>query len=223
MVVILLLSAYVSPSLGAVAGEIIFYSNRVDLVQNGNYARWAREFQAINPGTRVQVEGVADYEQSMSKRFEARDYGDVVLVPRDMPRETYPKYFLPLNELQLQDKIYFADNWSYQGKHYAYTQGVIAEGLVYNKRLLREFGIKSIPRTLDELMGLAQQIKAAGKVPFAMNLGAGWPLQQWDKAVMALSGDGNYFAQMVTDTQPFAVGKPYHQSLKIAHTLFKSG
>lgn len=210
-------------SQAAISGDITFYSNRVDLVNNGSYARWVREFQAQYPGTRVRVEGIADYEAAMPKRFEARNYGDVMLVPRDMPRQTYPKYFLPLNDLQLQDKIYFADNWEYQGKHYAYTQGVIAEGLVYNKRLLNAAGIQQLPRNLSDLMAAAAQLKNAGKVPIALNIGAAWPLQQWDKAVMALAADGNYFAKMINDNQPFSPGKPYYQSLKIAHELFTKG
>lgn len=214
------LSALPLASRAAVSGEITFYSNRVDLVNNGSYARWVREFQALHPGARVRVEGIADYEAAMPKRFEARNYGDVMLVPRDMPRQTFPKYFVPLNNLQLQDKIYFADNWAYEGQHYAYTQGVIAEGLIYNKRLLSAAGLQQLPRTLDELLALAAQLKTAGKVPMALNLGAAWPLQQWDKATMALAGDGNYFATMIDDSQPFAPGKPYYQSLKIAHTLF---
>lgn len=144
-----LLISIASPSaLAAVAGDITFYSNRVDLVTNGSYARWVKEFQVLYPQTRVKVEGIPDYEAAMPKRFEARNYGDVMLVPRDMPKQTYGKYFLPLNDLQLQEKIYFPNNWEFDGKQYAYTQGVIAEGLVYNKQLLNAAGINKLPTTL---------------------------------------------------------------------------
>ncbi|MDR7092119.1 ABC-type glycerol-3-phosphate transport system substrate-binding protein [Cellvibrio fibrivorans] len=139
-----------------------------------------------------------------------------------MPKQTYSKYFLPLNDLQLQDKIYFPNNWEFDGKQYAYTQGVIAEGLVYNKRVFKSAGIEKLPTTLDELMTNAAKLKSAGKVAIALNLGAAWPLQQWDKSAMALASDGNYFARMITDDAPFSSGKPYYQSLKIAHTLFAS-
>jgi raffinose/stachyose/melibiose transport system substrate-binding protein len=160
---------------------------------------------------------------SMPKRFEARSYGDVMLVPRDMPKQTYPKYFVPLNDLDLAESIYFAKNWEYETQQYAYTQGVIAEGLVYNKKVLSSAGIGDLPKTLNELLALAQQLKAKGKVPIALNLGAAWPLQQWDKSVMALANDGDYFAKMIADSQPFSAGKPYYQSLSIAHKLFASG
>ncbi len=219
----LLLCVLPSSAWSAVAGDILFYSNRVDLVSNGSYARWVKEFQSLYPQARVRVQGVADYESSMPKRFEARSYGDVMLVPRDMPKQTYPKYFVALNDLELADSIYFAHNWEFNGKQYAYTQGVIAEGLVYNKVLFAAAGIQQLPQTLEQLLADAAKLKASGKVAIALNVGAAWPLQQWDKSAMTLAGDGNYFAAMINDAHPFAAGKPYYQSLSIAHQLFAQG
>lgn len=213
-----------SPALhAAVNGEITFYVNRVDLVTNGSYARWVKEFQALHPLAKVRVEGIADYESSMAKRFEARNYGDVMLVPRDMPKQTFAKYFLPLNDLQLAEKIYFPQNWEYEGQQYAYTQGVIAEGLVYNKKAFAAVGVATPPKTLTEFWAATEKIKSGNIVPIALNVGAAWPLQQWDKTVMSIAGKGDYFASMVNDDQPFSSGKPYAESLRIAHRIFSSG
>lgn len=223
LVSIFLFCAWVSPAYSAVAGEITFYVNRVDLVTNGSYARWVNEFQTLYPQARVRVEGIADYESSMAKRFEARNFGDVMLVPRDMPKQTLSKYFVPLNDLKLSDRIYFAKNWEYQGQEYAYTQGVIAEGLIYNKVVFNAAGITELPKTRSEFFALAEKIKSRNLVPIALNVGAAWPLQQWDKSVMAIAGRGDYFASMVDDSQPFAAGKPYAESLGIAHRIFSSG
>lgn len=212
-----------SSARAAITGEIIFYVNRVDLVSNGSYARWVKEFQSLYPQARVRVEGIADYETNMPKRFAARNFGDVMLVPRDMPKQTFSKYFVPLNNLQLGDKIYFAQNWEYEGQQYAYTQGVIAEGLVYNKAVFARAGITDLPKTRSEFFTLVATLKAKGVTPIALNIGAAWPLQQWDKSVMALAGDGNYFAKMLNDSQPFSRGKPYAESLRIAHRIFAEG
>ncbi|MBK8186659.1 MAG: carbohydrate ABC transporter substrate-binding protein [Cellvibrio sp.] len=207
----------------AISGDITFYVNRVDLVSNGSYARWVKEFQALHPQAKVRVEGIADYEANMPKRFDARNYGDVMLVPRDMPKQTFPKYFVPLNDLNLANQIYFAANWEYEGKQYAYTQGVIAEGLVYNKKIFADASITKLPATITEFYAAAEKIKSMGITPIALNVGAAWPLQQWDKSVMALSGDGNYYASMFNDMEPFKIGKPYAKSLSIAHKIFSSG
>lgn len=226
LVLALILATGVFGSVGAsaaVAGDITFYVNRVDLVSNGSYARWVKEFQVLHPQVRVRVEGIADYETNMPKRFEARNYGDVMLVPRDMPKQTFGKYFVPLNDLQLDKKIYFAQNWEYEGRQYAYTQGVIAEGLVYNKAVFARAGITDLPKTRSEFFTLLAALKAKGVTPIALNIGAAWPLQQWDKSVMALAGDGNYFAKMLDDSQPFSRSKPYAESLHIAHRIFSEG
>lgn len=220
---VILLACFASPGYSAVSGEITFYVNRVDLVSNGSYARWVKEFQALYPQARVRVEGIADYEANMPKRFQARDFGDVMLVPRDMPKQTFSKYFVPLNDLKLSDRIYFAQNWEYEGQQYAYTQGVIAEGLVYNKAMFNAVGITELPKTRSEFFALAEKIKSRKLVPIALNVGAAWPLQQWDKSVMAIAGKGDYFASMVDDSQPFSAGKPYAESLRIAHRIFSSG
>ena len=209
--------------LAQIGGEITVYTNRVDLVTNKSYARWIREFQALHPGTRVKIQGISDYETHIASRLEARSYGDVILVPRDMPKQVYEKYFVPLNDLQLSEKIYFPEIWEYQKQHYAYAQGVIAEGLVYNKKLFEQLGIKELPDTLGGLIEVAGKIKAAGKIPIALNVGAAWPLQQWDKSVMAIAEDGDYFSRMIDDLQPFAEGKPYYVSLSIAHNIFSAG
>ena len=206
-----------------VGGEITVYTNRVDLVANKSYARWVKEFQALYPKARVKIQGIADYEAHIAARLEARNYGDVILVPRDMPKQVYEKYFVPLNDLQLGDKIYFPEIWAYQQHHYAYAQGVIAEGLVYNKTVFEQVGVNEVPTTLRGFIDIAEKLRAAGKIPLALNVGAAWPLQQWDKSVMALADDGDYFSRMIDDLQPFAEGKPYHRSLSIAHHIFASG
>lgn len=205
------------------AQQITVYVNRIDLVSNGSYDRWVKAFEATHPSIKVSIQGIPDYEAAMQKRFAERKYGDVVLVPRNMPKQVYEKYFIPLNDLNIDDRIYFPRNWEFGGKHYAYTQGVIAEGLVYNKKLLAASGINTGPATLDELMRAAKAVNRNDVVPLALNIGAAWPLQQWEKAAIALSGNGHYYDDMVDDDAPFSRGKPYYESLRIAHQLFSSG
>jgi len=222
--ILVLLSVMFSASLHAqVSGPISVFTNRGDLIRNGSFKRWVREFTALHPEASVKVVLVERYGEEMAVRFENRDYGDVILVPTDMPKAAYPKFFLPLNGMKLSDKLYFADSWAYSGKEYAYTQGVSAEGLIYNKRVLKEVGYAKPPVTLSDFYALCEKIKAAGKTPIYLNVGAGWPLQQWDKAVMVLSEDGNYYEKMMEEASPFGKGKPYEQSMKIASTIFKNG
>src|SRR5690606_34987485 len=84
-------------------------------------------------------------------------------------------------------------------------------------------GIKEPPTTLEELEAVAEVIKASGRIAIALNVGAGWPLQQWDKAAMVFANDGQYYDSMVSDPAPFANRKPYRQSLSVAKRLFERG
>lgn len=211
------------PLQAQVSGHISVFTNRGDLVRNGSFKRWVAEFQSAYPGTRVNVVLVERYAEEMAARFENRDYGDVILVPTDMPKEAYPKFFLPLDSLGLSDKVYFANSWAYEGKEYAYTQGVSAEGLIYNRRVFKAAGISEPPTTLSKFFEDCAAVKAAGATPFYLNVGAGWPLQQWDKAVMLLAGDGNYYQTMLDASSPFAPSQPYAQSLAIANKIFTDG
>jgi ABC-type sugar transport system, periplasmic component len=220
---VLVVALLATPAMGQIAGTISVYTNRGDLVRNGNFKRWVREFEAIYPGTSVRVTLVERYGEEMAERFEKRSYGDVILVPTDMPKEAYPKFFLPLNDTGLSSKVYFANSWAYKEQEYAYTQGVSAEGLIYNKRVLGLAGETEPPLTVDQLYTLCEKIKANGKTPIFLNVGAGWPLQQWDKAVMQLSENGNYYESMLTQAAPFSAGQPYETSLGIVNKLFKSG
>lgn len=220
---LLLLMSLPLPAVAEVSGSISVFTNRGDLVRNGNFARWAKEFQQLNPKAKVSVVLVERYAEEMAARFASRDYGDVILVPTDMPKEAYSKFFLPLNDMKLSDKVYFADSWSHDGKEYAYTQGVSAEGLIYNRKLMTSVGVAKPPVTLTEFYELCEKLKASGVTPIYLNVGAGWPLQQWDKAVMVLGNDGNYYEGMMNERAPFSKGKPYAQSLRIASTIFQKG
>lgn len=204
-----------------VAGDITVYTNRVDLYRAGSFSGWVKEFEKLYPRAKVKIVAIDDYEKAVN--LDDRRYGDVVLVPRDIPRSTYPNYFLPLNDMGVSDYFYFSDNWAEGGKEYAYSQGVSPEGLVYNKAVFRALDIAGPPSTLDELFAVAEKLKAAGKTAIALNVGAGWPLQQWDKAVMVFAEDGRYYDTMVGMEKPFANGKPYRQSLNVAYQIFIRG
>lgn len=220
--VLLLASTLSSVASAQVDGSITVYVNRVDLQDNGSFRRWVGEFKKLHPRADVEVIAINNYEKAMAPRFESREYGDVMMVPRNMPRAAYPNFFLPLNDMGLADELYFAETWSFDNQQYAYSQGVSPEGLVYNKAVFKSLGIKEPPRTLDELTAVAEIIKASGRVALALNVGAGWPLQQWDKAVMVFADDGQYYDSMASDPAPFENGKPYWKSLSVAKRLFEN-
>lgn len=207
-----------------VKGSITFYTNRTDLIDQGHYDRWEEEFKARYPGvTDVDVVGLTDYQGQIQPRMQSRDFGDVVMILDSIPRKQFSFYFEPLNDLGLKGEIYFEDRWSVDGKDYGYTQGSSAEGLVYNKATLTAAGVEVPINTLDELYAAAEKIKAHGSVPLSINMGAGWPMQQWDKMAALQAGDYGYFDRMLTMDAPYAEGQPHRESIEMVKTFFDNG
>ena len=207
-----------------VKGSITFYSQRTDLIDQGAFDRWIKLFKQKYPGVDdVKVEGLTDYLGQIQPRMQTKDYGDVVLILASIPRDQYSYFFLPLDDLGLEGELYFEDLWAYQGKPYGYSQGVSAEGLVYNKKAFEKAGVKAPLNTLDELHDAAKKLKAAGIVPLSINMGAGWPMAQWDKLAALYAGDYGYFNSMIDDPSPYDADKPYGKAIQFVKTFFDNG
>ncbi|WP_211234203.1 ABC transporter substrate-binding protein [Aliagarivorans taiwanensis] len=202
-----------------VKGEITFYTNRTDLVESGVYDRYAKDFKALYPEvTDIKVIGFADYQGGLRPRMNTGDYGDIVLILPSVPSEQYGNFYEPL-DLYAADEIYFHDAWSHDGKNYGISMGNSVEGLVYNKEVFAEAGIEVPFKTLDEMYAAAAKLAAIDKIPFYVNFGAQWPLQQWDKFPIVAEGDGNVYEMMLEQEQPFSGDTAYNASLSVLKTL----
>jgi ABC-type glycerol-3-phosphate transport system substrate-binding protein len=130
---------------------------------------------------------------------------------------------VPLDDLGLNDKIYFPDWRAYEGKTYGIPSGVNTDGIVYNKQAFAKAGITSTPKTLDELYADMDKLKAAGITPFATNFKDKWPLAEWDTLAFVISGDSNFRENLTKTDTPFAPGTPYGKSLSILKTMVDKG
>jgi ABC-type glycerol-3-phosphate transport system substrate-binding protein len=169
------------------------------------------------------VEGLTDYLGQIQPRMQTQDYGDVVLIVASIPKDQYSYFFTPLDDLGLEGELYFEDLWEVDGKPYGYSMGVSVEGLVYNKNVFKKLGLKAPFKTLDELHAAAKKIKAAGIVPLAINMGAGWPMAQWDKLAAFYYGDFSYYDAMLEDPAPYNPEKPHGKALQFVKTFFDNG
>ena len=78
---------------------------------------YAKRFKEKYPNAEVKFEAVKDVDKDTKIRLSTRDFPDVVLVPT-ITASDLPKYFAPLDDLGLNDKIYFKDYKSFEGKVY---------------------------------------------------------------------------------------------------------
>jgi len=136
---------------------------------------------------------------------------DIVITPGPSFAYTLAQagYFLPLDDLAKKDGWsdsfipWALDLGRVDGKLYSLPTEIETMMLYYNKTLFDAHGWKP-PTTMDELVALVDQIKAAGIIPFA-HANAEWrPADEWfvtsflnnvagpDKVYQALKGDLNW-------------------------------
>jgi multiple sugar transport system substrate-binding protein len=83
---------------------------------------------------------------------------------------------------------------TYKGKQYAAPLGYDAYGFFYRKDLFEKAGIKSEPKTWDELLEANKKLKAIGVAPIAVAARDSWTLAAWFD-YLDLRINGNAFHQ----------------------------
>ncbi|CAM4325158.1 raffinose/stachyose/melibiose transport system substrate-binding protein [Paenibacillus endophyticus] len=97
----------------------------------------------------------------------------------------------------------------------------------YNKKIFKDLGLE-IPKTYDALLEAANQIKAAGKTPFALGWKDGWTLGMWATrdlpSLTALEeGQTDFFQKLEVGEAKFADNPAVKVTIERAKKLFELG
>ncbi|MCL6456965.1 MAG: ABC transporter substrate-binding protein [Gorillibacterium sp.] len=205
-----------------ISGKIVFLSQHTDMVDT-EFVDYAKRFQEKYPNAEVEFQATQDYEKTLKIRMASGDFPDVVLIPA-MPNSDLSKFFTPLDDLGLNDKIYFKDFRSYEGKMYGIASGGGSVGIVYNKKAFAAAGVTELPTTLDQFYAAAEKLKANGVVPLASNFKDKWPLNTWfDEVPTLLTGDADYGNKRVDSDVPYTLDNAYGQTFTILKTMHERG
>ncbi|WP_311198737.1 ABC transporter substrate-binding protein [Paenibacillus hexagrammi] len=205
-----------------IKGKITFLTNRTDMVGK-EYVDYAKRFKEKYPNADVEFEAVQDHDKNIKVRMSTGDLPDVTLIPT-IPNSDLPKYFAPLDDLGLNDKIYFKDYKATGGKVYGISAGATTVGIVYNKKAFADAGITDVPKTLDEFYAACEKLKAKGIVPLASNFKDQWPLYPWASEIpQVISGNPNLNNDRVKSDAPYAMDNAYGQSMSILRTMHEKG
>lgn len=190
-----------------ITASIKVLTNRTDIVDTV-YAGYAQQFMEIYPNISVEYEAVTDYEEAVTLRLTAGDWGDIMFIPISVPKNELSTYFLPLGDYNTLDAIYnFVDEKTFEGNVYGIANGGTAGGIAYNKRVWADAGITEMPKTPDEFLEDLQKIKDnTDAVPLYTNFAAGWTMGgQWDAFLGAITtGDTTWLNQKFAHTaEPF--------------------
>lgn len=206
--------------LAKVQGSITFYTNRADLVADGTFTKLEAQFKKLYPKVKaVKVIAFSDYAAGIRPLMERGDYGDLLLILPSVKKSEYGNYYVPLNALYGPEQLYFYERWSHQGLNYGISVGVTAEGLIYNKKVLQQAKVKVPLQSALQWLEALKKIKGQGLTPMYLNAGARWPLQQWDKYPLVLSGSTQLYERMLTQNKPFSGPTPVHRALEVMRKL----
>ena len=93
------------------------------------------------------------------------------------------------------------------GKTYMWSPGVTPIGIIYNKKVFSDAGISEPPKTWSELLDVAQKLKDAGKIPFAVGNQTPWITQLIPYAIApstAFAEDPNLAQDMLDGKKTFS-------------------
>jgi len=147
----------------------------------------AAEFEAANPGVKVEQTGYQNEELQRTlipNALAAGDPPDLFQVwPGGEIRDQVANgYLMPLDD-KIGDTISSVGAtvgpWQVDGETYAvpFTFGI--EGFWYNTDLFEQAGIDAPPTTLDELKEDVGLLRDAGITPIAVGAGDKWPAAHW--------------------------------------------
>ncbi|GMA58409.1 ABC-type glycerol-3-phosphate transport system substrate-binding protein [Alicyclobacillus sacchari] len=205
------------------AKTITVLTNRTDMQANGMLQKYSEEFAKTHPGITVKWQTFVD-NSTVQAQMNGGTYPDVMLILPNITPNELPQFFVPLDNLGLDNKIYFKDFQSYNGHVYGIPTFGDVNGIVYNKTAFKKAGITSVPTTLNEFYADCAKLKKAGIIPIALNYTAKWPLANWtDTLPDVIAGNPNYLNTIVNNKAPFSSSAPMGQALNIVHTIVKNG
>ena len=86
---------------------------------------------------------------------------------------------------------------TYGGSKYLIPIGYHYVGMFYNPAVMEAAGVTAMPTTWEELLAVAEQLKAAGVTPFALGSMNRWPAQFWFDYLMLRTAGPEYRARLM--------------------------
>lgn len=212
------------------SGTITVITNRTDLLKEDaaiSMMDYAAEFNKIYPDVVVEFEGLTDYEGQIKIRMNTKEYGDVLMIPREnLTKEQLPDFFAPLGSLEeYQDKYLWITDKEYDGTVYGISVVGNAQGIVYNKDVFKAAGVETLPTSPEEFLKALQMVKDnTDAIPYYTNYAAGWPLGgQWETQALSIAGDGDWQSSLAHQDAPWAEGEPYYVLAKTLNDIVALG
>lgn len=185
---------------------------------NSWYPGVIKEFNKIYPDIKVEMSTSKSFQNDIRVKMAANDLPDLVTFNYpDVTDEQRKAYFLPLNGV-----FPFIKDWegndAYKGsdgRTYALTYGLVADGLIYNKAIFKSLGIDP-PATLDALIAAGKKIKASGKIGLVGCSQPVWTYWMYEDLAWTFMNDKIVTQKkMLTQEAPFTPDNGYVKSMLV--------
>lgn len=170
------------------------------------------KFEKENPNIDVVNVNPPDAETVLKTRVAKRDIPDIVAIGANSTFAELSKagVFVDVTNAPELDSIqpaYIDMLRDVTGleKVYAIPYAANADGIIYNKTIFNELGL-TVPKTWDELIDVAEKVKAAGKTPFYFTFKDAWTTLPAYNALAANTQGENFFDQLNDGKTTFQKG-----------------
>jgi raffinose/stachyose/melibiose transport system substrate-binding protein len=206
-------------------GELTFVHHRTDRVDT-TFVEYIAKFNEKYPNIKIKQEVMTDYEGEIKIRMNTADYGDVLCIP-NINSDQLKDFFIPLGTVEeLEPKYNFIHTKEHAGTVYGLAMFGNANGIVYNKRIFKEAGITSLPKTPDEFIEALKLIKEkTDAIPYYTNYAAGWTLGgQYEAAKSSFTNDPDYVnVKFPHIEKPWTPGNPDYILSKMLYDICAAG
>ncbi|BBF42849.1 multiple sugar ABC transporter, substrate-binding protein [Lachnospiraceae bacterium KM106-2] len=207
-----------------IKADIKFLTHKTDVVDT-TFKEYIKEFQKLYPNINIKYEGVTNYADDIVTRLTTDDWGDICMIPANIDKDELPNKFVCYGDnKKLSEKYIMLNDYSYDGKVYGIPSNGNAQGIVYNKKIFKQAGITTLPKTPDEFLADLKLIKQKTKaIPLYSNFAAKWTMTAWDAYIGgSATGDPDYMNNIVHMKDPFSKQSDMTGPYAVYYTLYES-
>lgn len=208
---------------GKIGGEITVVTDRTDADEF--FAQVEENFKKKYPDVvDIKWESSTDYDTHITTRMNTKEYGDVLFIPFSLnatPQE-YSNYFVPLGKVEDLEKEYMdVTEADYDSVAYGLPSRLNSLGVIYNKKVLKEAGIETMPTTMEEMEVALKKIKDnTDAIPYYTNYNT--ILGIWGGALTSFGGE-QYRSETLKAGTAFKEGQPMREIMDFIYYVSSNG
>jgi multiple sugar transport system substrate-binding protein/raffinose/stachyose/melibiose transport system substrate-binding protein len=212
--------------------QMTFWHNSTTGEGKAYWDSTVKDFEAANPGVTIKIQAIQN-EDMDGKLQTALNSGDApdIFMARGGGKLADVVAAGQAQEIKVDDATKAATGdaafsaFTIDGKVYGMPMSILPGGIYYSKDLFAQAGITDTPKTIEDLEGAVDKLKAAGIAPIALGAKDAWPAAHWyyffalracskdtlDKAAADMTFDDPCWQKAGDDLAAFSDTKPFNE------------